>query len=60
MILNGLPHPYHPLFNVPEFKQATQTRFFLSIEADDPQFRLDETRQFMQGLPMEQVFEVPK
>lgn len=60
MILNGLPHPYHPLFNVPEFKLASQTRFFLSIESDDPRFHLVETRQFLQSLPMEQVFEVPK
>jgi hypothetical protein len=60
MILNGLPMPYHPLFNVEAFKLASQNRFFLSIEADDPQFKLAETRQFLEGLPVEQVFEVPK
>jgi len=60
MILNGLPHPYHPLFNVEAFKLASQSRFFLSIESTDPQFRLAETRQFLEGLPVEQVFEVPK
>lgn len=60
MILNGLPHPHHPLFNVPEFKLASQNRFFLAIEASDPQFRIAETRQFLEGLPVEQVYEAPK
>jgi hypothetical protein len=60
MILNGLPQPYHPLFNVPNFKLASQNRFFLSIETDDPQFHLTETRQFLESLPAEHVFEVPK
>jgi hypothetical protein len=50
LVLNGLPMPYHPVFNVPEFKEMTHGRFFLCIEARDPQFNLDATRQFLQSL----------
>ena len=57
--LNGLPKPYHPVFNVPGFERASQDRFFLCIEARDSGFELKETRQFLQGLGPIRVAEVP-
>jgi len=56
--LNGLPQPYHPMFDAPEFEKATSSRFFLCIEAEDPRFDREKTRQFMETLGAERVAEV--
>jgi hypothetical protein len=55
---NGLPLPYHPIFNTPNFDTASHSRFFLCIEADDKQFNLEETTAFMQDLAPVKVSEV--
>ena len=60
LVMNGLPKPYHPVFNAPEFKLASQSRFFLCIEADDRVFRADEVREFLLSLAPEKVMEVEK
>jgi hypothetical protein len=57
-ILNRLPEPHHPVFNVPEFERASSDRFFLCIEADDPKFEVGETRKFLEGLKACKVTEV--
>ena len=58
--LNGLPKPYHPVFNVPEFKLASQTRFFLCIETADHIFNENEVREFFHTLGAFKVMEVER
>jgi len=58
LILNGLPRPYHPVFNVPAFERASSDAFFLCIEAEDPKFDVSETRTFLEGLNAKRVDDV--
>ncbi|MGI8639079.1 MAG: DUF3341 domain-containing protein [Pyrinomonadaceae bacterium] len=58
ILLNGLPQPYHPVFNVPRFALATREKFFLLIETKDPKFDPEGTRSFMESLNPQEVFDV--
>jgi hypothetical protein len=56
--LNGLPQPYHPVFNVPRFALASRDRYFLVIDARDPLFDREGTRRFLSEMNPTEVNEV--
>jgi hypothetical protein len=59
IVLNGLPMPYHPVFNVKRFAQhASQDGLFLAIEAEDPKFDAVKTRAFLQDLGAREINEI--
>lgn len=56
--LNGLPQPYHPIFNAKRFALASRDRFFLCIEATDQKFDLQHTRTFLERIGAREVMTV--
>ncbi len=56
--MNGLPMPYHPVFNAPRFAFASRDRFFLGLEARDPKFDLEKTRVFLESLGAREIVTV--
>ena len=58
LALNGLPEPYHPVFNAPNFALATRDRFFLVIESRDPKFDREATTGFLRSLGAQEVADV--
>jgi hypothetical protein len=59
LALNGLPMPYHPVFNVPRFARASRDRFFLVVFSSDVNYDPAATRQFLESLNPRSVSEVP-
>jgi len=59
LALNGLPMPYHPVFNVARFAFATKDRFFLIVFASDAKYDPAATRKFLEALAPRSISEVP-
>jgi|SRR5262245_18455836 len=58
IVLNKLPMPYHPAFNVERFEHASRDKFFLLVESEDPKFDRQGTLDFLKGLNASEVNEV--
>jgi Protein of unknown function (DUF3341) len=56
LAMNGLPTPYHPVFNVARFALASKDRFFLCVKARDKKFHLVDTAKFLESLKPHGVF----
>ena len=59
LALNGLPMPYHPVFNVARFALASKDRFFLIVFSSDKKYDPATTRAFLERLSPRSISEVP-
>lgn len=59
LALNGLPRPHHPVFGVPAFDLASQTRCFLCIREEDRRYDPETARQFLESTKPLAVWVVP-
>lgn len=58
LAMNGLPEPYHPVFNAPNFALASRDRFFVLVESADPKFDRERTAEFLRTLGPREVTDV--
>ena len=58
IVLNGLPQPYHPVFNVERFAMASSDKFFLVVESADPKFDQQATAEFLRSTGAKGVYDV--
>ncbi len=59
LVRNGLPRLHHPLFEVERFHLASSDRFFLAIQSNDPAFKQEKARRFLESLSPARVSVVP-
>jgi hypothetical protein len=50
LALNGLPRLYHAVFTSKNFHRFSDNGFFISIEAKDPRFNLNETKKLLEDI----------
>lgn len=55
ILLNGLPRPYHPVFNAEGFERASRDGFFLTVEAVDPRYDANKTAEVLRALGAREV-----
>jgi len=55
LVLNKLPRFHHPVFHSSKFARASDDGFFISIEADDPEFDDKKTKNFLESIGGRQV-----
>jgi hypothetical protein len=48
-LFNGLPQFYHPVFRSERFRQATNDKFFITIESADPKFEIQKTEALLRS-----------
>jgi hypothetical protein len=49
-LYNRLPQHYHPVFDYPNFSKIMDDSFLVVIEAKDPQFDIEKTKEFLLAL----------
>ena len=47
--LNKMPRHHHPIFETDTFRSASDVKFFISIESEDPKFDLAETKAMLES-----------
>ena len=57
-ILNKLPMHYHPVMKAPQFVRASDDRFYIVIEANDPKFNPVQTRALLQQIGGKDIAEL--
>jgi hypothetical protein len=55
LALNGLPRLYHPSFNYRNTHRASDDKFLLVIEADDPKFDAQRSAEHLRSVGAETV-----
>ena len=57
-ILNKLPMHYHPVMKAPQFVRASDDRFYIVIEANDPKFNPAQTRALLEKIGGKDIAEL--